>query len=269
MTTTKPTTDLVTLGSGRATHVPGHQTHTTLCWAWSYSAKGHRRTRPAGHGVPTCKTCLRIIGAAHVVEPVEVDVEPVEVHAEPVEVHAEPVSAATVERQFAPSGNRDADYFQPKCAKCGWEGAPYSNRTIEGRQLAERDADAHRCRGRGSRTTSTVENATGAEPAEALYRVVRQDVETGRRVLLTTDRHAIATDAANRYAIERAGARRGNLDDGLGGDVRYWENGTVVAVWWVESRVDGEWDTYAPGWARKIAQRRRDAEERAYAHLDL
>ena len=49
---------------------------------------------------------------------------------------------ATVDRLRAPSGNRDADYFRPRCS-CGWQGAPYSNRTVEGRFLAERDAADH------------------------------------------------------------------------------------------------------------------------------
>lgn len=43
------------------------------------------------------------------------------------------------------SGNRDYDHFQPQCS-CGWRGALYSNRTIEGRRLAARDASQHRCR---------------------------------------------------------------------------------------------------------------------------
>lgn len=49
---------------------------------------------------------------------------------------------ATVKRVPAPSGNRDADYFQPVCV-CGWQGANYSNRTIEGRQLAAKHAADH------------------------------------------------------------------------------------------------------------------------------
>lgn len=51
----------------------------------------------------------------------------------------------TVKRLSAPSGNRDADYFQPACT-CGWTGAAYSNRTIEGRTLAEKRATEHRCK---------------------------------------------------------------------------------------------------------------------------
>ena len=53
-------------------------------------------------------------------------------------------TSAVVVRLRAPSGNRDADYFQLQCS-CGWVGAAYSNRTAEGRALAERHADEHRC----------------------------------------------------------------------------------------------------------------------------
>jgi hypothetical protein len=51
---------------------------------------------------------------------------------------------ATVKRLPAPSGNRDSDYFQPVCA-CGWQGALHSNRTVEGRTIAQRAASEHRC----------------------------------------------------------------------------------------------------------------------------
>ena len=50
-----------------------------------------------------------------------------------------------VVRYFAPSGNTDADYFSPRCDVCGWSGAFHSNRTIEGRRIAERQATDHRC----------------------------------------------------------------------------------------------------------------------------
>lgn len=53
------------------------------------------------------------------------------------------MSAAAL-RLPAPSGNRDADYFRASCSSCGWESkALYSNRTVEGRALAERDAADH------------------------------------------------------------------------------------------------------------------------------
>ena len=53
--------------------------------------------------------------------------------------------SATVVRYKAPSGNRDNDYFYAECP-CGWTGAYHSNRTVEGRRLAERDARLHvRC----------------------------------------------------------------------------------------------------------------------------
>jgi len=58
----------------------------------------------------------------------------------------EPTAIARVKRHRAPSGNRDADYFQPVCDACGWEDANYSNRTVEGRSLAEKRAAEHRCR---------------------------------------------------------------------------------------------------------------------------
>jgi hypothetical protein len=50
---------------------------------------------------------------------------------------------ATVKRHRR-GGMGDNDYFQALCS-CGWKGAPNSNRTIEGRKLAERDARNHRC----------------------------------------------------------------------------------------------------------------------------
>lgn len=57
----------------------------------------------------------------------------------------QPINEATVIRHRAPSGNRDADYFQATCT-CGWEAAGFHpNRTVEGRRLAERDAEQHRC----------------------------------------------------------------------------------------------------------------------------
>lgn len=49
---------------------------------------------------------------------------------------------ATVKRHKAPSGNRDNDYFQAVCS-CEWSGGMHSNRTVEGRSLAERDRDDH------------------------------------------------------------------------------------------------------------------------------
>ena len=54
-------------------------------------------------------------------------------------------SPARVVRLSAPSGNRDNDYFRPECRECDWHGAAYSNRTIEGRELADRDARQHTC----------------------------------------------------------------------------------------------------------------------------
>jgi hypothetical protein len=53
---------------------------------------------------------------------------------------------ATVTRLPAPSGNRDNDHFRPECPACGWKGALHSNRTVEGRSLAERDAREHKCK---------------------------------------------------------------------------------------------------------------------------
>ena len=52
---------------------------------------------------------------------------------------------AAVERLRAPSGNTDHDHFRAGCSQCGWKGSPHSNRTVEGRRLAERDASQHRC----------------------------------------------------------------------------------------------------------------------------
>lgn len=51
---------------------------------------------------------------------------------------------AAVKRVSAPSGNRDSDRFQAVCSECGWaSNALHSNRTVEGRTLAERDAKDH------------------------------------------------------------------------------------------------------------------------------
>ena len=55
------------------------------------------------------------------------------------------MSTTTVKRIAAPSGNRDNDYLRPECFTCGWRGALYSNRTVEGRTLADRHASVHRC----------------------------------------------------------------------------------------------------------------------------
>jgi len=53
---------------------------------------------------------------------------------------------ATVERYRTPSGNRGEDRFRAVHAACGWRSlAWHSNRTVEGRRLAERDATQHRC----------------------------------------------------------------------------------------------------------------------------
>ena len=54
----------------------------------------------------------------------------------------------TVNRISAPSGNRDNDYWQAACSACPWQSALYSNRTIEGRTLAERDRTEHVCKKR-------------------------------------------------------------------------------------------------------------------------
>lgn len=51
---------------------------------------------------------------------------------------------ATVKRHKAPSGNPDADRFQALCAEHpGWITAAHSNRTVEGKSLAERDRVEH------------------------------------------------------------------------------------------------------------------------------
>lgn len=54
--------------------------------------------------------------------------------------------ATNVDRYRAPSGNRDEDRFRATCPDCGWKSlAWHSNRTIEGRKVAEREAAQHRC----------------------------------------------------------------------------------------------------------------------------
>lgn len=51
-----------------------------------------------------------------------------------------------VRRLAAPSGNRDNDYFRAECGSCGWVArGMHSNRTVEGRRLADRDAAGHLC----------------------------------------------------------------------------------------------------------------------------
>lgn len=51
---------------------------------------------------------------------------------------------ATVVRHRSPSGNRDADHFRAECSEHPeWSPAFHSNRTVEGRTLAQRDAEAH------------------------------------------------------------------------------------------------------------------------------
>jgi hypothetical protein len=62
------------------------------------------------------------------------------------QIAEEEAQAATVERYRAPSGNRDEDRFRAVCNSCDWKSLGWhSNRTIEGRRLAERDAAQHRC----------------------------------------------------------------------------------------------------------------------------
>lgn len=56
------------------------------------------------------------------------------------------MTVAVAVRLPAQSGNHDNDYWQAQHAACGWKDtARYSNRTIEGRTLAERNAAEHRC----------------------------------------------------------------------------------------------------------------------------
>lgn len=53
-------------------------------------------------------------------------------------------TTASIERYHAPSGNRDNDKFRGTCAVCPWTGTVWhSNRTVEGRQMAQRDAEDH------------------------------------------------------------------------------------------------------------------------------
>lgn len=62
------------------------------------------------------------------------------------EEEEEEAQAATVERYRSPSSNRDDDRFRAVCNSCDWKSLGWhSNRTIEGRRLAERDAAQHRC----------------------------------------------------------------------------------------------------------------------------
>lgn len=58
----------------------------------------------------------------------------------------DPGRTATAVRISAPSGNRDNDYWQAQCSSCSWKGSSHSNRTVEGKSLAERDAEQHKCK---------------------------------------------------------------------------------------------------------------------------
>jgi hypothetical protein len=53
------------------------------------------------------------------------------------------MNTAYAKRIPARSGNRDNDYWQATCNTCPWKGALSSNRTTEGKRLAQRDADDH------------------------------------------------------------------------------------------------------------------------------
>lgn len=54
------------------------------------------------------------------------------------------LATARADRIRSASGDRDYDYWQATCDACPWQAlAMHSNRTIEGRRLAERDANEH------------------------------------------------------------------------------------------------------------------------------
>lgn len=103
---------------------------------------------------------------------------------------------ATVRRIFAPSGNRDADYFQAVCPEHpSWISGTHSNRSVEGRSLADRDRDDHNA---ARHPTSAGEMTT---PADALPEVAEADGvavalrsgEKFRRVIGTLDPETVCS----------------------------------------------------------------------------
>lgn len=91
------------------------------------------------------------------------------------------VEPAEVERYRAPSRNRDEDRFRAVHPACGWRSlAWHSNRTVEGRRLAERDAREHRC----------------AEPAE-----VEEVLAPVEPVHYTREQIAARFDAADEFVL--------------------------------------------------------------------
>lgn len=79
------------------------------------------------------------------------------------------MNETTVKRHRAPSGNRDADYFQAVCT-CGWPGGGvHSNRTVEGRRLAERDAADHQAAQHPSQAPAcSAHSSSGARPSSCM-----------------------------------------------------------------------------------------------------
>ena len=74
---------------------------------------------------------------------------------------------AVVQRIRSKSGDRDYDYFQGQCSVCPWEGAYHSNRTVEGRTLADLSGDLldpeARRRAAAERATDAIRARFGAE----------------------------------------------------------------------------------------------------------
>jgi membrane protease subunit (stomatin/prohibitin family) len=53
---------------------------------------------------------------------------------------------ASIARRRVPGTNRDYDLWFAVCHECGWRSDYFSNRTIQGRQVAQDRADSHRCK---------------------------------------------------------------------------------------------------------------------------
>jgi len=144
-----PVVELRNIGRGlaevvRAGVAAGRVSYQSAHW-WGYDLTGARRTG----GFPIASDAAAALDAAAPGITPDAPAGATVVHCDncsaPVDacVCAEP---ATVERYRAPSGNRDEDRFRAVHAACGWRSLGWhSNRTIEGRGLAERDAREHRC----------------------------------------------------------------------------------------------------------------------------
>lgn len=111
-------------------------------------------------------------------------VTPAEVTATAREVVSEALATATVERYRAPSGNRDEDRFRAVHPACGWRSLGWhSNRTVEGRRLAERDAQQHRCAEVDERRAADADTASGTDADRVTISARARDLRPGDLVV--------------------------------------------------------------------------------------